>query len=328
VKGIKPSPTFIILVCLAFAVFFGVLGYHYGKRILIDRNLTRQVLTNERQTAHFHIYSNLDSASLDYYEHFFEGFFEYFNKEYFAIAQKRPLKVYLFKDTESYMPYAESWDCNSPYGFYTGPWENTIVVNRESGLGTTTHELVHHFIAVSFARRHSKWVEEGISTFFEKFIGHLDDKGKLIITFGYFSNWRFPLVKFAARWFSLSEIIKSKEPDQSAARSLMLFLHKKGLFKKFVKEIAATRNDADGSATLQKICGKSIAEIEKEWKDWIKAQPVDEDVKLVKSAFVLPAKEWDAWWRENQSRVYWSETEQIYRAKKTNIGSQQQADDE
>jgi hypothetical protein len=316
VKKIRPSRTFIILVTIAFAVFFGVMIYHKYNRIRTEKNLLQQVLTNQRQTEHFHIYSNLDSDSLDYYEQFFEGFFGYFNRDYFEIGQKRPLKVYLFKDTDSYMPYAISVGCRSPYGFYIGPEENIIVVNRDSGLGTTTHELVHHFIATSLSRRPAKWVEEGIATFFEKFIGHLDNEGKLTISFGYFSNWRFPITKASVNSLNLREMIRAKNPDQCAARSLMLFLNKKGLFKNFVRQISTVKDDRDGSATLQKVYGKSIAEIEREWKDWIKAQPIDEDVLLVSSAFVLPAKQWEAWWQVNKDKLYWSEEEQIYRVKK------------
>src|SRR4030043_2329081 len=107
----KPSPSFIILASMAFAVFFGALTYQKFSRFRTDRNLTRQILTNQRQTEHFHIYSNLDKASLDYYEQFFEGFFEYFSREYFPIRQRRPLKVFLFQDTDSYMPYAKSCGC-------------------------------------------------------------------------------------------------------------------------------------------------------------------------------------------------------------------------
>ncbi len=324
-KRIRPSRTFIFLVLIMFAVFFGVLTYHKYNRVRTDRKLTQQVLTNQRRTEHFYIHSNLDSASLDYYEHFLEGFFEYFNREYFEIRQKRPLKVYLFKDTHSYTPYAKSAGCNSPYGFYMGPRENIIVVNRDSGLGTTTHELVHHFIATSFVRHPAKWLNEGIATFFEKFIGHLDNKGKLTISFGYFSNWRFPITKASVNGLNLREIIKAKKPEQCAARSLMLYLHRKGLFKNFVKQISTTKNDRDGSATLQKVYGKSITEIELEWKEWIKSQPIDEDVLLVESAFVLPSGQWQAWWRVNKKRLYWSEQEQLYRVRKINGRSRQTA---
>ncbi len=96
----------------------------------------------------------------------------------------------------------------------------------------------------------------------------------------------------------------------------MLFLHKKGHFKNFVRQISAVRDNQDSSVTLQKVYGKSIAEIEREWKDWIKSQPINEDVLLVSSAFVLTENEWQAWWRANKNKLYWSEKEQIYRVKK------------
>ena len=314
-RRIKPSRTFIIIVSIVFALFFGVVIYHKYNRFSTDRNLTGQVLTNERQTEHFHIYSDLDGESLDYYEQFFEGFFEYFNSEYFEIGQKRPLKVYLFKDSKSYTPYARSVGTNSGYGFYMGPRENIIVVNRDSGLGTATHELVHHFIATSFSRRPAEWVNEGIATFFEKFIGQLDSEGKLTISFGYFSNWRFPITKGNANILNLRALVTAGEPDQCAARSLMLFLHKKGLFKSFVRQISRRRDDRSGSATLAEVYGKSIAEIEREWKEWIRSQPIDENVKLVEAAFVKTESQWQAWWGANKYRLYWSEEEQIYRVK-------------
>lgn len=96
----------------------------------------------------------------------------------------------------------------------------------------------------------------------------------------------------------------------------MLFLHKKGLFKQFVREMSVQKNDPTGELTLQKVYGKSIAQIEQEWKDWVMAQPIDADVNLVPKAFVLPAKEWQTWWQNNSPRLYWDEAEQIYRVRK------------
>ena len=54
---------------------------------------------------------------------------------------------------------------------------------------------------------------------------------------------------------------------------------------------------------------------EREWKDWIDSQPIDEDVMLVSEAFVLAEDEWQRWWAENQNRLYWSEQEQIYKVR-------------
>ena len=308
-RRIKPL-RMLFLLSIAILLFLLVLyaDYMYGLR------RHPKVLSNRLKTKHFHIYSNLDSDSLNYYEHFFEGFFEYFDSEFVKIGQKRRLKVYLFKDTISYKPYAESVRAQyTPYGFYKGPWVNIIVVNRDSGLGTATHELVHHFIATSFAKEPPEWVNEGIATFFEKFIGHLDKEGKLTISFGYFSNWRFPITKKNVDKLSLSRLISATEPDQCAARSLMLFLHKKGVLNNFIRQMSMQTDDPTGLVTLQKVYGKSIPEIEQKWKDWIRTQPIDGNVKLVKQAFVKTESQWQAWWQANKDRLYWSEKEQIYR---------------
>ena len=310
-KRIKPL-RLLFLLGIALLLFLIVMyaDYTYGLRRRPSN------LSNRRRTEHFHIYTDLDSDSLNYYEHFLEGFFDYFNNQYCTIGQRRPLKVYLFRDTHSYRSYAERISKQyTPYGFYMGPWVNIIVVNRDSGLGTATHELVHHFIATSFARDPPKWVDEGIATFFEKFIGHLDNEGRLVISVGYFSNWRFPITKKNAKWLSLKWLIMSKEPDQCAARSFMLFLHKKGLLKDFVRQMSVQTNDPTGLVTLQKVYGRSIAEIESQWKNWIEAQPIDGNVHLVPSAFVKNQEQWQEWWNANKDRLYWSQQEQIYRVK-------------
>lgn len=302
----------MFLFGIAVVLFLVVLyaDYMYGLR------RHPKALWNRRKTEHFHIYTNHGSASLNYYENFLEGFFEYFDSEFVKIGQKRRLKVYLFKDTSSYKPFAQSARKQyTPYGFYMGPWVNIIVINRESGLGTATHELVHHFIATSFAKEPPEWVNEGIATFFEKFIGHLDKEGKLTISVGYFSNWRFPITKKNADRLSLSRLISAAEPDQCATRSLMLFLHKKRLFKRFVRNMSIQTDDPTGSVTLRNVYGKSIREIESDWKDWIRSQPIDGNVKLVERAFVKTEEEWQRWLNANKDSLYWSEQEQIYRVK-------------
>ena len=310
-RRIKPLR---ILFLLGIAVLLFLLVAYADYRYGLRRH--PKILSTQRKTEHFHIYTGLDSDSLDYYEHFLEGFFDYFNSQYFKIGQKRRLKVYLFKDAIGYQSYAQSvLKSYTPSGFYMGPWTNIIVVNRDSGLGTATHELVHHFIATSFASHTPEWVNEGIATFFEKFIGHLDKQGKLTISFGYFSNWRFPITKQNIGTISLSRLIASTNPDQCNARALMLFLHKKGRFKNFIRQMAEQTNDPTGSITLRKVYGKSISRIEQDWKDWIKSQPLDANVALVQRAFVLTDQQWQSWWKANKNTLYWSDDEQICKVK-------------
>ena len=197
-----------------------------------------------------------------------------------------------------------------------GLWTNILVVNLESGLGTATHTIVRHYVRTSFENRPAKWAEDGIAVFFEKFIGHFDENGKLDISFGYFSNWRFPGIKKRVKWLSLDDMVSSAEPDQSAAGALMLFLHKKGMFREYVKRLSTVTDDPNGVKTLEKLYGGSLKQIEQDLQQWIQNQPIDADVMLVESSFVLPADKWQAWLKRNDSRLYWSQTEQIYRARK------------
>ena len=297
-----------VIVLLLLAVLS--IDYTYGIR------RPPKPLANRSRTEHFHIYTDANDAVIEYYEKFFEGFHDYFNSEYVETSFGRPLKVYLFEDPNNYTRYASSIrGVRTPYGFYLGLWENIVAANMESGLGTTTHILMLHYIRTSFRERPAKWAEDGIAVFFEKFIGHFDKDGKLYISFGYFSNWRFPIVKRLVKFLSLEDMVSSRQPDQSQAGALMLFLHKKGLFKEFVKQLSEATDDPTGVRTLEKVYGKTLSEIEKDLKDWINAQPIDGDVLLVQRAFVLPEDQWRKWWENNNSRLYWDEAEQMYKVK-------------
>jgi HEAT repeat protein len=274
-------------------------------------------LSESRHTKHFTIYTNLDKDALDYYEHVLEGFIGYFESNYFTVEQQQPLNVFLFKDNVSFQEYVRTrgGDLAGAAGFYTRE-ENLVVINRQSGLGTATHEIVHFFIESAFVGEPPRWVMEGFAAFFEKFIGHLDPQGNLTISFGYFSNWRFPVTKAKVGNLSLRELAGARgEVDQCAARSLILFLHRKGRLKGFIDKMRVQTNDPDGLTTLQDIYGKDTTSIETEWKDWIQSQPIDQDVNLVESAFVKTQEEWDTWWGIWKDKLYWSEREGIYRTK-------------
>ena len=298
----------LLLLGISFLLFMLVIytNYTFGMK-KSERPLI------EHETRNFHIYTNFDSDSINYYENLFEGYLDYFSYEYFNIQLENRLKIYLFKDKKSYKEYVEElYDEYTPYGFYLGPSANTIVINAESGLGTAMHELVHHFIATNFTKQPAPWINEGIATFFEKFIGHIDNEGVLHISFGYFSNWRFPKTKNNLDKLNLKKLISSNDPDQCAARSFMLFVHKKGFFKKFVRQMSTQKNDPTGLTTLQKIYGKSIDQIELDWKNWIKSQPIDGNVKLVPWAFVKTEEQWQQWESANINKLYWNKKEQIY----------------
>jgi hypothetical protein len=268
-----------------------------------------------KETEHFAIHTNLGPGELEHCARFFEGFVGEFERRYFPVEQRRRLRMFLFADAASYRAWVrERYPSYSPYGFYLNR-SNVIVVNLESGLGTATHELVHHFVAVAFREPPPTWVNEGFATFFEKFIARLDQYGRLEISLGYFSNWRFPATKRRVEKLSLAELAASEDVDQCAARSLALFLHRGGLLERFVDRVRVARGAGDCLGLLEEVCGKPRAEVEREWKDWVRAQPLDADVLLVPRAFCKNPQEWDAWWAANRERLYLDEELGIYRVR-------------
>jgi hypothetical protein len=273
-------------------------------------------LTHKIETDFLQIYTDLDYKQANFYANVFDEFYRYFGQEYFQIHQEKKLQMLLFGTSNAYS--RTTWNKSSPYGLYLGPKKNTIIVNLESGFGTATHELVHHFMAVGKINRYRSWVNEGIPTFFEKFMGYLDAEDKLHISFGYFSNWRFPQTKMIIDDFTLEKLFKTK--NQSVARSFILFLHKKKNLTKFIQALYAKRGTADPAKTLQIIYGAGLATIESEWKDWVKSQPIDANVKLVQSAFVKSYPEWVRWQGANQRYLRWDKEQCLYVVKNNQSG--------
>jgi len=325
-KKLRKSFIFLLVITLLGSFFY----YHSNKEMFrrgkdklitdakgYDGSNPLTILSTQLITRHFNIHTNLDFERLDYFEKLFEGFYEYYDREFLEIKQPERLEVFLFDGPRYYGPFARhlTGPDYTPYGFYV-PSMNIIVVNADTGLGTLTHELAHHFTDCAFDYRPVQWINEGISTYFEKFIGYLDEEGKMHITFGYFSNLRLPQAKEIIHEFTFSELIGRGGFPQSLIRTFVIFLHKKGKFKDFVRAAAAgSLDDPFGLGAIEKVYNKPLEEIEAEWKKWVLELPMDDDIFLVDEAFVKTPEEWEKWWGENEERLYFSPEEQIYRVK-------------
>ncbi|MCK4958696.1 MAG: hypothetical protein KAT00_04840 [Planctomycetes bacterium] len=323
----KLRKSFVLLLILAVAVAF---LYYRSNEEMFHRGLDTlemdmrgydgsnpfDVLSTHLITKHYNIHTNLDFERLDYFEAFFEGFFEYFDREVFTIKQPKRLEVFLFDSLKYYRPYAERLagpNC-TPYGFYI-PGEHVIVVNADSGLGTITHELTHHFVYCGFDWKPSSWVHEAIASFFEKFIGYLDENNKLNLTVGYFSSLRLPFTREHLGEFDLLRLISQANPPQAPLRSFMMFLHQKGKFREFAQLASNSRSDPYGLGSLEKVYDKPIKEIEIEWKQWVRQIPMDNDTFLVEESFVKTWPEWQQWWSQNKHRLYLNHEENKYHIK-------------
>jgi hypothetical protein len=291
-----------IVGCLISGLFFWYKAHPLSVPASLGNSITSQ---------YFQIHTDLADEQSDFYATFFNEFYRYFEREYFPIHQKQRLRVFLFGSPAAYRDYVEKKFKNyTPYGSYLGRKKNTIVVNLNSGLGTATHELVHHFMAAGNIDHYPDWISEGFPAFFEKFIGYLDTEGKLHISLGYFSNWRFPLIKNVIDKYTLEALFKTT--DQSVARSFNLFLHRQACLTEFIKALHTGEGRAAPVKTLEVIYGAELDTIESEWIGWVKSQPIDANVKLVERSFILSNPQWIRWWKLNQEYLHWDEEKRLY----------------
>ena len=254
-------------------------------------------LGNSVESPYYEVYTDLDGGQAEFYTTFFNEFFRYFEREYFPVHQGKKLKVFLFGNPAAYREYVEKKF-------------KTIVINHASGLGTATHELVHHFMATADLDYYPDWISEGFPAFFEKFIGYIDPDGRLHISLGYFSNWRFPLTKKVIDQYTMEALFKTR--DQSVARSFNLFLHKHRHLNRFIQTLYTERGKADPIKTLEAVYGADLKTIEGEWKSWVRSQPLDANVKLVNRSFVLPYEKWVSWWEMNRENLTWDDEKRLY----------------
>jgi hypothetical protein len=291
-----------IIVCLILSIFF----WRKARPPSVPSSLGNSIASQYLQ-----IHTDLTNQQAHFYSNFFNEFYRYFETEYFPVHQEQRLKVFLFGSPATYRDYVRNQFKNyTPYGSYLGLKKNTIVVNLASGIGTATHELVHHFMAVGKINHYPDWVSEGFPAFFEKFIGYLDTEGKLHISLGYFSNWRFPLTKKVIDKFTLEALFKTR--DQNVARSFNLFLHRQGCLAEYIKTLHTGEGRADPVKTLEVTYGADLVTIEHEWIGWVKSQPVDANVRLVERSFILPYPAWVRWWNLNQEHLHWDEEKRLY----------------
>jgi hypothetical protein len=261
------------------------------------------------------IYTDLSEKKAIHYANFFDGFYDYFSSHFFPIQQDKPLQIVLFGNPRDYRLFCKKNDTpKTPFGFYMGLESNMLVVNLDRGLGTATHVLIYHFLAASNMDHYPGWIKSGLATFFEKFMGYVDVKGDLHISFGYFSNWRFPLTKRVIRGMTLERLFR--EADQSIVRSFMVFLHRKGCLQEFYRQLHDSHVTRHEDLLVDACNVFSLADLETEWKNWVINQPIDANVMLVPSAFVITQPEWFSWWRaEGGERMVWDENLRMYIAR-------------
>ena len=221
--------------------------------------------------------SNDTTAKFIEYKQTVTRVFRYLYEDYFTRKPERPIRVYLFRDKSTYDGYCRATyetPPSTPYGFYMSR-ERKMVMNISTGTGTLAHELVHPLLTEDFPGVPS-WFNEGFASLFEQ---SGERKGRM----AGFVNWRLPKLRQLLKInkaVPLADLMKTTteqfygEDDRgvhyAAARYLCLYLQDHDLLIPFFKEFKTTSSDdPTGAQALKKVTGKTPAELDPIWRDWV-----------------------------------------------------------
>lgn len=162
--------------------------------------------------------------------------------------------------------------------------EHTVLLKSASGQ-VMHHEFTHAaHLADQEARGqllHQNWIIEGLAALFENY---RVENGRMVPL----PNHRLKIIQNLARgghhkpWetyvkFSQKEFMKEPGNHYSQARYMFIYVYEQGLLKKWYQAyVDGYAQDPTGGAALEKVFGKKLPEIEKDWVEWLlKLPPAD-----------------------------------------------------
>jgi len=193
---------------------------------------------------------------------------------FFPNKPKRYIYVCVAKDGESYRRYLGGRA--GAAGFYNHA-TRILNLNIRTGTGTLVHEFTHALHYADMDARHQRhpiWIVEGFGTMFEQ-CTIKDGKPVGLV------NWRLPIIQKALKQnkhWALADFIKNSpryfSQNTSLAyaqtRYIFFWLQQKGLLKRFYEEYTKTyKDDKTGLKAFESVVGKSAAEAEKEWREFV-----------------------------------------------------------
>ncbi len=198
-------------------------------------------------------------------------------KDFLKKKPKRVIKVYLFASDQDYRTYAKKLFGDTPttkFGYYKST-EEALVMNIATGTGTLVHEMTHALMKPDFPEVPA-WFNEGLASLFEQC--YVRDGSLLGLV-----NWRLPRLKQAiteGKVIPLTQVVASTTAEfygdktglyYAEARYLCFYLQEKKVLRKFYKEFRDhAEKDRTGRLFLEKLLGKPLPEVEKNWLEWVK----------------------------------------------------------
>lgn len=164
-----------------------------------------------------------------------------------------------------------------------------MLVARDIG-ESLQHEFVHlmHYGHMERLRqKHPIWIQEGIAALFEAF--DLDGSGTIRFLPNTRHNFIYHAVKGggAMEWTKLFGLSAEAFMDKGSGlypevRSIFLYLADRGKLKPFYEAYTSGfSEDPSGRRAIEKAFGKPLVDVERQWRDWVKAGgTIDDTIRV------------------------------------------------
>lgn len=212
---------------------------------------------------------------------------EALKRDFFARRPPAPVVIYAFRDRDSYRyNLRRLWNERpiSPYGHYSYTRRH-VVFNCATGLGTMIHESVHALMDADMPQA-PIWIAEGVASLYEQCVV---EKGTIRGTV----NWRLPelqakvdkpRVSLAALLRLDDEAFKEAESlNYATARFFCMYMEEQGLLRRLYRRYRDRfRQDPTGRRFVEAVFEKPLAQIERDWKAWVRALPPYKVVRIAR----------------------------------------------
>ena len=176
------------------------------------------------------------------------------------------------------IPRGEDWRWGPAIGGFYAQASN-MLISRTVGL-TLVHEFTHALHRADQQGRgqsHPIWITEGLATLFESSRivgghavpepnGRLNALQRIILR-----NRQIPLAELLKS--SHAKFMEDADASYCQVRYLLMYLYSKGLLRKWYDAyVEAYESDDTGQAAMEKVLGKKLDQIEKDWHKWVMDQ--------------------------------------------------------
>jgi hypothetical protein len=198
-----------------------------------------------------------------------------FQKQYMKAVADKPIVILLFHGQDSYRKACKDvlGVSKPPYYGFCRTSERLLVMDINTGGGTLVHELVHVMIGFDFPEI-PDWFNEGMGSLYEQ----CDYRENRLVGL---VNWRLPGLQEAMAKGKLGKLEALPGVDfrganeglnYAQARYLCMYMQEKGMLEDFYRTFRDRRDeDPTGLKFLKEaFAPKSLADVDKEWRAWVK----------------------------------------------------------